>query len=52
MTNEILTREYAEFLEELKNRVASSRYKAARIIITEKYPALEFVQQVAAQLTR
>lgn len=35
MTKEVLTKEYAEFLEELKNRVASSRYKAARVVNRE-----------------
>ena len=35
MTNEILNHEYAQFLAELKNRVASSRYQAARVVNNE-----------------
>ena len=35
MTNEILNHEYATFLEELKNHVFSSRYKAARAVNSE-----------------
>jgi predicted nuclease of restriction endonuclease-like (RecB) superfamily len=35
MTIDILSNEYAKFLEELKNRVATSRYKAARAVNTE-----------------